>query len=204
MRYVVLDKLYDRALSGLPVLGTPRAMARRFEGKTLEARADRAVAFYTVMSGTAGFAFGITGLITVPVTVPANIASVALLQLHLCAALAVLHGRDPHDADVRAACIACVLRRSEAEHTGREETSQPAEREKKSLLSRLTTKLLERGVRITAEQAGRLASRGARSLPLVGGLVGGTSDAYATGEVGRAARAAFNDNSRGALEGLIA
>lgn len=204
MRYVVLDKLYDRALSGLPVLGTPRAMARRFKEQSLEARTDRAVKFYTVLSGTAGFAFGVTGLVTVPVTVPANIASVALLQLHLCAAMAVLHGRDPREADVRATCIACVLQRSDAEQAGEEGSERPAEREKKGLLARLTTKLLERGVRITAEQAGRLASKGARSLPLVGGLVGGTADAYATGEVGRAAQAAFEDGGRGALEGLIA
>lgn len=186
MRYVLLDQLYGQALKGLPVLGTPRETAQRFRAGTAQERARQITAFYVILGGSTGFAFGLTGLITAPVTVPANVASVAMLQLHLCATTAAASGHDPHDAAVREACVRCVLRNSNAE-----DADEAEEQEAQGFLARLRTKAVERGLRIGIEQAARFARRGARSLPLVGGLIGGVSDAYATGEIGRAAQAAF-------------
>ncbi len=182
MKYAVLDRLYDQVLAGLPVLGTPEAVARRFQTLSAGDAARRLDASYTTLCGGAGFAFGLPGLLTAPVTVPANVAGVLLLQLHLCAATAAARGRDPHEAAVREACIACVMRRSDAD-SQRDETE--------SLLARLGTKIVERGIRVAAEQAPRFLRHSARSLPLMGGVIGGATDAYATREVARAARAAF-------------
>lgn len=197
MRVQMLRKIYDQAAGGLPLLGTPEEVAAHFRRET-DAHgeaADHLIQRYVMLCGTTGFVLGLPGYVTMPVTVPTNVAGVLLLQFHLCAALAVLGGKDPQEASVRERSVGCVLGSHEEDGS---RLGASDEDETQGLLSRLGTKLGERGVRLLGEQAtrwiGRAASqagRGARSLPLLGGAVGGVADGYSTREVGRRAQRAF-------------
>lgn len=197
MRQSLLHRLYDEALNGLPVLGPPEAAAghdRR--GASSAEAAEALVQRYALLSGATGFACGLPGYLTMPVTIPSNLAGVTLLQLHLCAALAVLAGRDPHADDVRRQCIACVLDAPSPSEASSEASSGEASRpeqdeEREGLLRRLAGKVGERGVRFAAEQVAGALTKSARSLPLVGGAVSGMADARSTQAVGRRARQAF-------------
>ena len=199
MRRSVLRQLYDEALDGLPALGTPEAAAGRQRTGTLPRReaAEALVRRYVLLSGATGFACGLPGYLTMPVTIPSNLAGVALLQLHLCAALAVLAGRDPHSGDVRRRCIACVLDAPSPSEASDNEPSGVSQREREEetegLWRRLAGKLGERGVRFASEQVASVLSKGTRSLPLLGGAVGGIADARSTQAVGQRARRAFLD-----------
>lgn len=186
MRRSILRQLYDEALAGLPVLGTPHAAVRSARAESEGAAADVLVRRYALLGGTTGFLCGLPGYLTMPVTIPSNLAGIALLQLHLTAALAVLAGREPRDEAVRARCIACVL------GTDCDDASPASgEDEREGLMQRLAEKLGERGLRFASEQVVRLVSNGTRSLPLLGGAVGGVSDARSTWAVGQRARRAF-------------
>lgn len=183
MKNALFTSLYRRAVDGLPVLGTPADVVARLPEGSPAARAERLERLYVGLCSGTGFACGLPGYATMPFTVPANITGVALLQLHMCAAIALLDGRDLQDAGTREVCIDCVLDR--LDHAPRRD-------EVEGVLERVGTKIAERGVRFVSEQAPQWLSRsGARSLPLVGGLVSGVADAYSTRRVGQEARRAF-------------
>lgn len=198
MRSLLLIPLYNRAVAGLPMLGTPAETAGRFLAGpgTLAERAEEMSKSHTLLCASTGFVCGLGGFITLPVTLPTNVIGVALVQLHLCAATAFMGGHDIHDRAVRDRAIACLLGRAD-EPTEEDEAVE--------VLDRSAVKIAERGIRFLAEGAVGLVTRAGRwgatkavtrqlprrSLPLVGGVLGGASDAYNTGKVAEAARRAF-------------
>jgi len=200
MRSLLLIPLYNRAVAGLPLLGTPEETAGRFLAGpgSLAERAEEMSKSHTLLCASTGFVCGLGGFITLPVTLPTNLVGVALLQLHLCAATAFMGGHDIHDRAVRDRAIACLLGRSD-------EPSK--EDEAVEVLDRSAVKVAERGIRFLAEGAVGLVSRAGRwgatklvtrqlprrSLPILGGILGGASDAYSTDKVAEAARLAFLD-----------
>lgn len=190
----ILKPLYNKVTRGLPGLGTPLDVARRINGGAgaREAAADRTIALYTGLGGGSGFVFGLPGFLLLPLTVPANITTVAALQLHMCAAIAALGGHDLESPETRDRCIRCLLEKL---------NEQGENSEDEEVASRFGVKLAERGVRFAAEQATRavgwmarramLRKIGLGRLPLVGGLLGASSDAVVTRHVGRCAKEAF-------------
>lgn len=179
---------YERVREGLPVLGRPDATAREARGAEAEPgeqAAHRLVRRYTALSGAAGFVCGLPGYVSMPVTVPVNVAGVLLLQLHMAQALAIFYGRDPTDDEVKDGCIREIL------GAGRPPAGAREGEDGDGLLRRTLSKLGERGIRFAGEQAYRVMGRGTRSLPLLGGVVGGVHDARSTADVGRGLRDVF-------------
>lgn len=186
IRESVVNRLYGQALRGLPVLGTPEEAAEAFLGakRTPRQAADRLCRRYTVYSALTGFVCGLPGYVSMAVTVPVNVGGVLLLQLHMCASIAVLAGRDPKGDEVRRLAVGCVLNVFKG-------ARPEGERGWDGLLSRISVKLAERGVRFASEQAIRWVGRRSRSLPLVGGGIGGYTDLRSTREVGKGALRLF-------------
>src|SRR4051794_5467803 len=60
-------------------------------------------------AGVQGFATNVGGLVTAAVTIPANIAGIALVQCREVAGIAHLRGYDLDDQRVRNAILACLL-----------------------------------------------------------------------------------------------
>ena len=191
----LLKPLYTQTVREWPFLGTPVAVAARFEdaSKSRAEVADQMVEFYLSLCGTAGFLYGVPGLAAMPLTLPANIVSLAFLQLHMCAALATLSGFGPRSATVREMSVRCLLGDSKA-------TRERDELE--GIAKRVATKVAERGVRVATEQIFKGASQMVlRRLPFVGGAVGCTSDILTTRQVAAAARRAFLDSTPTFVEG---
>ena len=198
MRSTLLKPLYNKAVNGLPGLGTPEAAAQRALRKagSPEAAADHLIPRYVSLCGTTGFVSGLPGFLLLPVTLPANLVGVALLQLHMNATFATLAGEDPNDPATRDRAIACLLDKFDASGRNTED---------EEVATRTSVKLAERAVRFAAEQANRLATktakgfvvrRAARRLPLVGGFLGAGSDAYATTRIAQCARQTFLSDER--------
>jgi len=200
MKALLLKPLYRRALGGLPLLGTPAETAGRYLARpgTLHERAEQMAQAHLALTASTGFVCGLGGFITLPVTLPTNLVGVALLQLHLCASTAFLGAHDPADPAVRSQCIACLLGVGQSSDEG--DAAQ-------EVVDRSAVKLAERGLRLLTETAVGVATRAGkwgagrvvrsqiprRSLPLVGGVLGGATDLHATRRVAEAARAAFLD-----------
>ena len=196
MKSTLLKPLYAKAIGGLPVLGTPHDVAARFSQGAGPPATDRLIGLYTGLCGATGFVCGLPGFLLLPVTLPANVTGVAVLQLHMGAAFAVLGGEDPASDATRDRVIGCLLEKLD-------ERGQNTEEEE--VTTRTGVKLAERAVRFAAEQATRVAvktargyvvRRAARRLPFVGGFLGAGSDAYTTAHVGGCARETFLEGPR--------
>jgi hypothetical protein len=181
MKTYFLNRLYPKALDGLPLLGTPEETAgpwRKGPGARRQ-RAEKMIRPHVALAGTTGFVTGLGGWLTMPITVPADLAGVALLQLHLAASCAALAGRDLRTKATQDEVIECLLMTDVGENTEEVEAAE-----------RVGVKLAERGLRFfigqavtwSAKRAGQqlVARRFARGVPLVGGAIGAVSDAYIT------------------------
>ena len=185
----LLKPLYTQTVREWPFIGTPIAVAARFEddSKSRSEVADQIVEFYLSLCGTTGFVCGVPGLAAAPITLPTNIVGIAFLQLHMCAALATLGGFDARSSAVREMSVRCLLGDSKA-------TRERDELE--GIAKRVATKVAERGVRVATEQALKGASQVVlRRIPLVGGAIGCTSDILTTRHVAHAARRAFLESA---------
>ena len=197
MRRFVLDRLYPSVLGGLPALGTPADLAAeaRAAGGSVEAQADRLVRRHLALSGATGFATGLGGWLLLPVTLPADLAGNALIQLHMAASIATLGGHNPAVPAVRDRVVDCLIGTQPAN------PDRDAEQE---TLDRVGLKLAEQGVQLVVGAAtgafkwgakkvvgGGVRRRLFRGIPLLGGVIGAVSDTYVAAQVARAARDAF-------------
>lgn len=141
-------------------------------------------------AGVQGFVTNLGGLITLAVAVPANVVGLALIQCRMVAGILHLRGYDLDDPRVRDAILACLLGEEKvlAMLKKHEIPGTPME-----IATNLThdpnlDNLLANEV--AAELIGRAAGKRAatvvaRRVPVVGGLVGASTDAYITWRIGR-------------------
>ena len=196
VRRFVLDRLYPLALDGLPGLPPPAELAaeiRTTQGD-FDDHFDRLVRRHVAITSAAGFASGLGGWLTLPVVLPANLAGVALVQLHMVASVAALAGHDPATPHVREQVLGCLI------GVAPTDPSRDAEAE---TLDRVGLKLAEKGLKLIVSGAVRTARWGAtqvaskvqgralRGIPLVGGIIGAFADGYVTMQVARTARETF-------------
>jgi uncharacterized protein (DUF697 family) len=142
------------------------------------------------MAGGQGFATNLGGLVTAALTIPANIAGLALLQCRMVAAIAHLRGYDLADPRVRNAILACML--------GQDTVTSLVKRKKlpappmaiatapahdpqldRVIAAEVTSELL------TKVAGKRMATTVGRRVPVIGGLIGAGADGLATWQIGR-------------------
>jgi hypothetical protein len=205
MKRPVLRLVYSRILTGLPGVGRPTEIAARARASSTDvgSAADQLTAVHLALGSSQGFLFGVPGLLLLPVTLPANLAAAAAVQLHLSASIAALSGLRPEDPAVRDRCIDCLLR---------EDPGGETRQEGEEIAVRTGSKLAERGARWAGGRLVRRLARsglrrvGVRSVPFVGGLIGGVADGWRTRTVARCARDEFLSGwtAPGAHDGPVA
>lgn len=142
------------------------------------------------LAGAQGFVTNVGGLVTAAFTIPANITGLALLQCRLVAGIAHLRGYDLQDQRVRNAILTCILgedsvktlvRRKKLPSTPMGIATAPTHDPHLDtvLAAEVTSELL---ARVAGKRA---AVTIARRIPVVGGLFGGSVDAYQTWQIGR-------------------
>ncbi len=141
-------------------------------------------------AGAQGFVTNIGGIATAAVTIPANIAGLALIQCRLVAGIAHLRGYDLTDPRVHNAILACILGEDTVKSLVRKKklpappmaiatapTHDP--HLSKVMAAEVTSELL------TKVAGKRVATTVGRRVPVVGGLVGMGADGYSTWQIGR-------------------
>ncbi len=79
------------------------------KGRTTDQAIKVLIRNHCLIAGSQGFVTNIGGFITMPVTLPANIGAAYLIQIHLAAAIAHVHGHDLDGEEVRTAILLCLL-----------------------------------------------------------------------------------------------
>lgn len=107
----LLDKLYDDAINGLPVLSQPISqLADDYLTKHPDPKsaAKSFINYQIAKCTTSGFITGLGGLITLPVAIPANIANVLYVQIRMIACVAHMGGYDTRSDQVQTMIYACL------------------------------------------------------------------------------------------------
>lgn len=197
----VLNACYDKAITGIPKVEEPvKAVSASFmlKYKDVDKAISKYVASQITKCGTSGFVTGLGGLITLPVAVPANLASVIYMQLRTITTISVMYGHDPSEEYVRTLAFACLTGPAMVEileSVGISIGENPIVKMVDSLpiavLAKINKKICMRFATKTGEKS--IASF-AKFIPLLGGVIGGTVDAVATRTIADNAKKVFSDS----------
>ena len=179
---------------GGPFSSAEDSAKKAMKGRTRKRAIKTLTRNHCLLAGSQGFLTNIGGFVTMPVTLPANIGAAFILQTHLAASIANVHGHDLDSEEVQTAIILCLLG-----NAGTEVVKQFGIKIGTKYTASLIKKIPIEIIRAINKKAGFMlvAKYGTKKatvtlvkpLPLVGGGVGGTIDAVATGAVGN-----FADN----------
>lgn len=193
----VLNWSYDKAVQGVAGLDSAYDLADDYlkqEG-SLYSQANSLIRWQNTKAGTSGFLTGLGGIITLPVAIPANVASVMYVQIRMIAAIAHMGGYNLNDDRVKSLVFLCltgnaakdilkdvgiVVGKKLAENAIKNISGKTIVAINKKVGFRLLTKFGEKGV-INLGKA----------IPLLGGVVGATFDSVSTNTVGNIARDTF-------------
>lgn len=78
------------------------------EPGTPEEQANSLIRWQITKASTSGFLTGLGGLLTLPLTIPANMTSVFYIQLRMVAAIAHMGGYDVRSDQVRTLAYTCL------------------------------------------------------------------------------------------------
>ncbi|WP_229070992.1 EcsC family protein [Actinoplanes sp. DH11] len=157
---------------------------------------DRLIKESVAASSTNGFLTGLGGFVTMPVTLPANVAGALVINARLVGAIAYLRGYDISDPHVQTVVtlataggtLASTLH-SVGVKVGTKLTAQVIAAIPIAVIRKINARV---GFMLIAKYGTqRSALTLAKGIPIAGGLIGAGVDATLTALVGRAAKANF-------------
>ena len=195
--------MLDKAIDGV---GPLRSAAASADSRLVDANGDvedavkALLRLHVGLAGVQGFVTNLGGIASLAVAMPANVIGVTLVQCHLVAGIAHLRGYDLEDARVRNAILACMLGEDEVRDLVRTSSfpSSPMGIATSPVHDPVLDELVSREVTtdLLARTAGRRAvTMVGRRVPLLGGVVGGGSDALMTWQIGQYAARELRDRN---------
>lgn len=177
----ILDWAYSKAVTGFMGVDSAYELANNYlsqKGK-LNQQVDSLIRWQVAKASASGFTMGVGGLMTLPLTIPANVASVIYLQVRMISAIAHMGGHDIRNDKVKSMVYICMV-------------GNGAKELLKDVSVKVGQDLMAKAV---ARLSVRLGTKGATSLtkavPLLGGVIGGSMDAASTRIVGKVAKKLF-------------
>lgn len=177
----ILDWAYSKAVTGFMGVDSAYELANNYLSQkgTLNQQVDSLIRWQVAKASASGFTMGVGGLMTLPLTIPANVASVIYLQVRMISAIAHMGGHDIRNDRVKSMVYICMV-------------GNGAKELLKDVSVKVGQDLMAKAV---ARLSVRLGTKGATSLtktvPLLGGVIGGSMDAASTRIVGKVAKKLF-------------
>lgn len=194
---IVLEWAYEKSLHGLPGTSTAFEVANQLLDKheSTNNAINYLIRSQITKNALNGFLFGIGGLATLPVVIPANISLATYLQIRMIAAVAHLQGYDLRKEETKTLVFVCLTGRSAADVLKKARTKIGIGIAKQSLksMNRILIKAINRavGVRLVTKLGGKGIFNISRAAPVLGGIVGATIDGVSTKTIGQAAKQVF-------------
>lgn len=192
-----LDWAYDKAINGVPGIDSASELANSYiqKGGTPKEQANSLIRWQNTKAATSGFVTGVGGIITLPITVPANITSVMYVQIRMIAAIAYIGGHDIHSDQVKTLVYACLTGNAAKDilkNVGIEIGSKLATNAIKSISGKTITEINKKvGFRLLTKFGEKGAINLGKTIPVAGGLIGASFDAMSTNAIGNIARDTF-------------
>ena len=193
----VLNWSYDKAVQGVAGLDSAYDLADDYlkqEG-SLHAQANSLIRWQNTKAGTSGFLTGLGGIITLPVAIPANVASVMYVQIRMIAAIAHMGGYNLNDDRVKSLVFLCLTGNADKDilkDVGIVVGKKLAENAIKNISGKTIVAINKKvGFRLLTKFGEKGVINLGKAIPLLGGVVGATFDSVSTNTVGNIARNTF-------------
>ena len=189
----------DKAIEGIPPLSGCEDLAKEYLLDSSyvdnDDRVSSLINWETSKNFTSGFLTGLGGIITLPVTVPAALGASWALQARMCGAIACIYGHNIDEDRVRTLVLLSLLGYAAKEplkhagiKVGQKLTAKAIQRIPGKTLIEINKKV---GFRLLTKAGEKGIINLSKAVPIVGGIVGGSIDAYYCRVVGRVAKELF-------------
>ena len=182
-----LDKIYSYVLDGIPHVSPPiTVFAEKFlrKGGSVEEAAVKMINAQIAKSTASGFVTGLGGIVTLPVSLPANLATVLYFQLRMIAGVAYMAGYDVHSPQVRSLtymCLAGLTVEQLLKNTGIKIGTRITKTVAAKLPAKLTASINQKvGYRLFTKFGNRSALSVGKAVPILGGVISGGVDMMET------------------------
>jgi hypothetical protein len=192
-----LDYSYDKAINGIPGFDSAQEMAESYigNGKSPIKNCNSLIRWQNTKATTSGFLTGLGGLLTMPVAIPANLASVMYVQIRMIAAIAHMGGHDLRDDRVKSLVYVCMAGNG-AKDILKDLGIVVGQKITQQMIAKISGKTITKinqtiGFRLLTKFGQKGAINLGKAVPLIGGLIGGTFDGVTTNLIGNTARRTF-------------
>ena len=199
----VLEWAYQTALNGIPMVSEPieefvQSYIDRY-GRT-EKAIDKMVNAQKLKCTTTGFLTGLGGLITLPVTLPTDLASSLYMELRMIVSIACLRGYNIKDDEVKTLVFCCLVGNAVGDvikHAGIKTAQKLAAKKLLPLLTREVTKKINQtvGFKLLTKGGGKGIINAGKAIPIFGALVGAGWNYAEVHYFAKYAKRMFNENA---------
>ena len=194
----LLDKLYEQATQGIAMVSPPiEETAGDYLRKNpdIDTAAKKFINYQIAKCTTSGFLAGLGGIITLPVTIPANVSSVLYVQMRMIAGLAYMGGYDTDSDQVQTlvyACLAGISVDQVLKQAGIKFGNKFAMAMVKKIPGEVLAKINQRvGFRFITKFGTKGIINLGKAVPAVGGVIGGGVDFIETKAIANRAYGLF-------------
>ena len=192
----VLRRVIELAIDGYGRVPSARTVAAKQLGRhggSVDDAIESLIDHHVRLASAQGFVTNLGGLPALPVSIPANLTGVAVVQVRMIAAIAHLRGYDIDDGRVRTAMVMCLLGGEQVGKRialGKLPTSPMVIATAPMFDSELDAQVAQEVVadllaRVSGKRAALMITK---RVPLVGGGVGAVLDGLATHQIGKYAK----------------
>ena len=182
-----LDFAYEKAINGVAGLDSASELAESYlkeDGELID-KANSLIRWQNTKAATSGFLTGLGGLLVMPVTIPANLASVYFVQIRMIAAIAQMGGYDVRDDKVKSLIYACLV-------VGIQIGKKLTQTAINSISGQVIIKINKAvGFRLLTKAGTTGIVNLTKMVPVIGGVIGGAVDLASTNTVGNIAVETF-------------
>lgn len=195
-----LKRVLDLAIDGHQSLPGARDVAAGHLSKKgdRDGAIDAIVAQHVGLAGAQGFVTNLGGLALLPVSIPANLTGMMVVQGRMVASIAHLRGYDVDDSRVRSAIMMCLLGQESVTRLltngtlpGNPLTVATAPVFDRALEQQIAESVL--GVLLTGVGGKKVGLLFSKRVPILGGIVGAGTDGWSTYQIARYASEQFID-----------
>ena len=191
--------LTERALAGVPPLASAHALADEYlrDGGYADhdRRVDSLINWEASKNAVSGFLTGVGGLATLPVAVPAALGASWIIQARLAAAVAAIYGHDIREDRVKTLVLLALVGDAAKEvlkRVGVQLAGKVSHRVLEAIPGRLLIEVNKFvGFRLLTKAGTSGVINFVRLVPLLGGGVAASFDAFACRKVGQVAQDIF-------------
>ena len=196
----VLNWSYQKVVQGVAGLDSAYDLAEDYMkgNDSLYDQVNSLIRWQNTKAGTSGFLTGLGGIITLPIAIPANVASVMYVQIRMIAAIAHMGGHNLNDDRVKSLVFVCLTGNAAKDilkDVGIVVGKKLAENAIKNISGKTITAINQKvGFRLLTKFGEKGVVNLGKTIPLLGGIVGATFDSVSTNTVGNIARDTFITN----------